>query len=92
MRADHTAAETIPSQPLASTPLDGAGEDMPQRPARALTRAAFCFAWLFGLEPFLAVSTDDARGSRLDRHQAFGGVSRSSAHHLPEDGGAPRHP
>jgi len=68
MRADYTAAETIQPQPLASVPLDSVGEDMPQRPARTLTRAAFCFAWLFGLEPFLAASVDDVPGARLDRH------------------------
>uniref|UniRef100_UPI0039E413ED hypothetical protein n=1 Tax=Paraburkholderia sp. TaxID=1926495 RepID=UPI0039E413ED len=66
MRSDRTAAEFAQPQPLPGALLDDAGENVRRRPARALTRVAFCFAWLFGLEPFLTVSSDEA--TRLDRH------------------------
>ncbi|WP_233856344.1 hypothetical protein [Paraburkholderia sp. HD33-4] len=68
MRTDHTAAELAQPQPLPGASLDDANEALPQPPVRALTRIAFCFAWLFGLEPFLAASSDDAADSRLGRH------------------------
>ncbi|MEX3638001.1 hypothetical protein [Paraburkholderia sp. BR14320] len=71
MRTDHSAAELIPPQPLpAASPasLDDANEDPPQPSVRALTRVAFCFAWLFGLEPFLTASSDEVGDSRFERH------------------------
>jgi hypothetical protein len=68
MRTDQTAAELAQPQALPGASLDDAGEDLPQPPTQALTRVAFWFAWLFGLEAFLSASPDDAAGSRLDRY------------------------
>jgi hypothetical protein len=68
MRTDQTAAELAQPQALPGASLDDTSEALPQPPVRALTRVAFCFAWLFGLEPFLTASPDDAADSRLDRH------------------------
>lgn len=67
MQTDQTAAELAQPQALPGA-LDDASEDPPQPPMRPLTRVALCFAWLFGLEPFLAASPDDAVDSRRDRH------------------------
>jgi hypothetical protein len=36
--------------------LDAADASVPQNPVPALTRVTFCFAWLFGLEPFLTAT------------------------------------
>jgi hypothetical protein len=49
-------------------PLDAAGDSVSQRPVRAFARVIFCFAWLFGLDPFLTGPTDDEPRSKLDRH------------------------
>jgi hypothetical protein len=69
MRPDHTATEFVQTRPLLATPLEGAGESAPQRQQfSALARATFCFAWLFGLEPFLTGSGDEMPRSRPDRH------------------------
>jgi hypothetical protein len=68
MRTDQTVVELAQSQPLPGASLDDASEDVPQPPVQALTRVAFWFAWLFGLEPFLTASPDDTADSRLDRH------------------------
>jgi hypothetical protein len=69
MRPDHTATEFVQTQPLLATPLEGGGESAPQRQrVSALARITFCFAWLFGLEPFLTGSGDETPRSRLDRH------------------------
>lgn len=71
MRPDHTAAEFAQPQPqpvLASS-LDTVDDIAPQKPLRALTRVTFCFAWLFGLEAFLASSIDDVSRAGPDhRH------------------------
>lgn len=69
MRSDHTAAEFAQPQPqsVLSTPLQAADEIATQAPMRMLTRATFCFAWLFGLEPFLTGYADDASRSKIDR-------------------------
>jgi len=68
MQTDRTAAEFAEPQGLPGAPLNDVDADDNARrlPVRALARAAFCFAWLFGLEPFLTASTDDA--PKLDRH------------------------
>lgn len=68
MQPDHTATEFAQPQSLLSASLDSQEESPPQAPIRALTRITFCFAWLFGLEPFLTGLTDDAPNSKLDRH------------------------
>jgi hypothetical protein len=68
MRTDQSAAELAKPQPLPAASLDEADEGEAQPPVRALTRVAFCFAWLFGLEPFLTASSDDVANSRLERH------------------------
>jgi hypothetical protein len=69
MRSDHTAAEFVQpqAQPLLASSLDTVDDIAPQKPMRALTRVTFCFAWLFGLEAFLAGSADDAPRAGLDR-------------------------
>ena len=68
MRTDQTAAELAESQALPGASLDDVDEDVPQPPMRVLTRVAFCFAWLFGLEPFLTTFPDDMPDSHLDGH------------------------
>ncbi|MFM0171387.1 hypothetical protein [Paraburkholderia sediminicola] len=68
MRPDHTATEFVQTQPLLATPLEGGGESAPRRQISTLARVTFCFAWLFGLEPFLTGSGDETPRSRLDRH------------------------
>ena len=74
MRSDHTATELAQSQPpLApltplAMPLDGAGDTGSRKQVGALARVTFCFAWLFGLEPFLTGQPDDQARSPLDRH------------------------
>lgn len=68
MRSDHTATEFAQPQPMLATPLDGVGETAPQSQPGALARVTFCFAWLFGLEPFLIGAAEDAPRSRFDRH------------------------
>jgi len=65
MRSDHTADEFTQPHALPGAPLDDAADDAWRPPVRALARATFCFAWLFGLEAFLMTSPDDA--TRLDR-------------------------
>ncbi|HEY2021491.1 hypothetical protein [Paraburkholderia sp.] len=70
MQPDHTAAEFAQPHAVAGAPSDDA-DDAACRPAvRARARATFCFAWLFGLEPFLSAPPDDA--TRLDRHRPIG--------------------
>jgi hypothetical protein len=68
MRPDHTAHDFTQPQPLLATQMDDADKKPLPRPLNAFTRATFCFAWLFGLEPFLTGAADEASRSRLDRH------------------------
>jgi hypothetical protein len=49
-------------------PLDAAGESASQKQAGAFARVTFCFAWLFGLEPFLSGPADDSPRSKFGRH------------------------
>jgi hypothetical protein len=49
-------------------PLDGGGDTGSRKQVGALARVTFCFAWLFGLEPFLTGQPDDRARSPLDRH------------------------
>jgi hypothetical protein len=69
MRPDHTVTEFTQPQPMLAT-LEGVRESAPQRQpsVSALTRVTFCFAWLFGLEPFLTGSAEDVWPSSFDRH------------------------
>jgi hypothetical protein len=68
MRPDHTATDVVQTQPLLATP-EGVDESVPQRQqVNVLARVTFGFAWLFGLEPFLATSGDNTPRSRPDRH------------------------
>ncbi|REE23413.1 hypothetical protein B0G71_6665 [Paraburkholderia sp. BL27I4N3] len=67
MRRDHTAAEFAQIQPLLPTPLESDRGSVPRRQTSALSRVTFCFAWLFGLEPFLTGSAGETTRSRLDR-------------------------
>ncbi|PQV46421.1 hypothetical protein [Paraburkholderia sp. BL21I4N1] len=68
MRPDHTVTEFVPPQSLLASSVEDGGEAVPRRQISVLTRATFCFAWLFGLEPFLSASADEVPRSRLDRH------------------------
>jgi hypothetical protein len=50
-------------------PLDDSAGNAPRRHVSALARVTFCFAWLFGLEPFLTAPADaQSRPKRGDRH------------------------
>ncbi|HEX7932177.1 MAG TPA: hypothetical protein VF573_03730 [Paraburkholderia sp.] len=66
MRPHHTVSELSKSQSILVTPLPGAGA-RERRRRGTLTRATFYFAWLFGLEPFLTGTADDASRPRVDR-------------------------
>lgn len=68
MRPDHTATDFAVHETVLATSLDVAEAHEPQRPSSAFTRMTFCFAWLFGLEPFLTAPETDAPRSRIDRH------------------------
>jgi hypothetical protein len=68
MRSDHAATELPQSQLPLVAPLDDAGESVSRPQVRARARFTFCFAWLFGLEPFLTGSASDAPHARLERH------------------------
>jgi hypothetical protein len=50
-------------------PLDDTGANAPRRHVSALARVTFCFAWLFGLEPFLAGPADaESPPKKLEHH------------------------
>ncbi|MFM0592043.1 MULTISPECIES: hypothetical protein [Paraburkholderia] len=68
MRPDHTVTEFVSPQPLLASSAEDVGEVVPRRQISVLARATFCFAWLFGLEPFLSASADEVPRSRLDRY------------------------
>ncbi|RKT20687.1 hypothetical protein B0G69_4008 [Paraburkholderia sp. RAU2J] len=69
MRSDHTATDLAPAQRPLAMPLDDAGDNAPRRHVSAFARVTFCFAWLFGLEPFLTGPADvESRSKRVDRH------------------------
>ena len=64
MRPDHAATDIVPHQSLLASPfedLDDEGES--PRQTGAFSRITFCFAWLFGLEPFLSGAVTDATRS-----------------------------
>jgi hypothetical protein len=69
MRSDHTAADFAQSQSpqVLATVLEADNDIARDKSMRVLTRVTFCFAWLFGLEPFLTGYADDAARSRGDR-------------------------
>ena len=54
MRPDHTTVDYAPPGEVFPVASPSLGEDDPQPQLGPLTRMTFCFAWLFGLEPFLA--------------------------------------
>ncbi|MGA7779215.1 MAG: hypothetical protein WCA85_16110 [Paraburkholderia sp.] len=69
MRPDHSTADyPVPTAaiPLA-TPTLGDDDGQSQSQPRPLTRITFCFAWLFGLEPFLLGGTNEQSPSGIDR-------------------------
>jgi hypothetical protein len=57
MRPDHTTANYAPPGEAFPLVSPTTGDDDPQPKHGPLTRVTFCFAWLFGLEPFLAGAT-----------------------------------
>lgn len=67
MRPDHTADEFVQTQNLLPTSPEIERAGMPRPRISALSRVTFCFAWLFGLEPFLTGSAGEMPRSRLDR-------------------------
>jgi hypothetical protein len=67
MRSDHTATEMAPPPAPPGRPLDNAGDGVSQKPVRGLARVVFCFAWLFGLDPFLTGAADNKPRSKRDR-------------------------
>ncbi|CAD6552485.1 hypothetical protein LMG28727_05372 [Paraburkholderia kirstenboschensis] len=68
MQPDQTATEFSQSQPLLATSLAGVSERAPHRQIGLLARVTFCFAWLFGLEPFLTGVASDPSQPGRDRH------------------------
>ncbi|MBW9107570.1 hypothetical protein JNB89_27890 [Paraburkholderia phenoliruptrix] len=60
MRHDQPATDFTQPEPILAAPLSGVVERAPQRPLRLLARVTFCFAWLFGLEPFLTGAVNDS--------------------------------
>ncbi len=61
MRPDHTATDFVPHPALLASPSDAVDDESePTRQVSAFTRATFCFAWLFGLEPFLTGAASEA--------------------------------
>lgn len=67
MQPDHIATDFAVREPALATPLAPAEAPLESQPRSSVfTRMTFCFAWLFGLEPFL--TAPDASHSRLDRH------------------------
>jgi hypothetical protein len=68
MRSDHTATDLAQPQPPLAPLLDAAGESASRRQIGTAARVTFCFAWLFGLEPFLTGPADNASRAKLDRH------------------------
>ena len=67
MPQDHTATEFSQSQPVLVTPLHGVVDSAPSRQLGLLACITFCFAWLFGLEPFLTGAADNPTTSGADR-------------------------
>ncbi|MDR6478792.1 type IV secretory pathway VirB2 component (pilin) [Burkholderia sp. OAS925] len=67
MPQDQTAIEFSQSQPVLVTPLHGVVDGAPSRQLSLLACITFCFAWLFGLEPFLTGAADNPTTSGADR-------------------------
>ncbi|WOD14971.1 hypothetical protein [Paraburkholderia kirstenboschensis] len=67
MQPDQTATDFSQSRPLLATPLAGVSERAPRRQLGLLVRVTFCFAWLFGLEPFLTGVASDPSHPGRDR-------------------------
>ncbi|MEX3763883.1 hypothetical protein [Paraburkholderia phenoliruptrix] len=65
MRHNQTATDFSQPESMLAAPLSGVVERARRRPLCLLARITFCFAWLFGLEPFL-VGTADKRPARAD--------------------------
>jgi hypothetical protein len=67
MRPDHSATDYSVSHaaiPLAPPTL---GDSHAQSQPQPLARITFCFAWLFGLEPFLLGGASEQSPSGMDR-------------------------
>jgi hypothetical protein len=70
MRPDHTIADYV--SPIDALPVSAPAisDDSPRTTQNLLTRMTFCFAWLFGLEPFLAANST-MTSSRADIDRRF---------------------
>jgi hypothetical protein len=66
MRPNHTTADYAPSGEAFPVASPSMGEDDPRPQRSPLTRMTFCFAWLFGLEPFLAGGTATQSSSEAE--------------------------
>ncbi|MGF6724359.1 hypothetical protein P3T43_003727 [Paraburkholderia sp. GAS41] len=68
MRPDHTVVDYASSgETFSVTPLQS-GDGDPESQRGMLTRMTFCFAWLFGLEAFLAANAAESRTVPGKRH------------------------
>ncbi|CAH2805022.1 MAG: hypothetical protein PPHEINF_5715 [uncultured Paraburkholderia sp.] len=65
MRHNQIATDFSQPEPMLAAPLSGVVERARRRPLSLLARITFCFAWLFGLEPFL-IGAADNRPARAD--------------------------
>jgi hypothetical protein len=68
MQPDQTATEFPQAQPLLASPLAGVSERAAHRQIGLLAQVTFCFAWLFGLEPFLTGVGGESSQRGPDRH------------------------
>ena len=64
--ANAMAAETLAVLGVIDRDSPSMGEDDPRPQRSPLTRMTFCFAWLFGLEPFLAGGTATQSSSEAE--------------------------
>ena len=71
MRPDHTAADYASPHPVLplAPPEANAEASRSQRHGGSLARVTFCFAWLFGLEAFLAGGVPESTGLDIDGHR-----------------------
>jgi hypothetical protein len=68
MRPDHTAVDCLPPRPVLPLASPEASDEASrsQRHGGSLARMTFCFAWLFGLEAFLASGTTEPSSLDID--------------------------
>lgn len=67
MRPDHTIAEYSASHSALPVVSPETTDDESPDARRPLARVTFCFAWLFGLEPFLTGGAGETQRPGTDR-------------------------